>query len=557
MNELSRDTENANNPLGQIFDKQKEQDRMDALDLVGDITAQAKDVANKYSKINAEKAFNDLSDNEKKALQDSTKEILEKQGIKDLSQSDINNVVISQLSKYEKVGNMGDSFSKGIDAAASIVTGLITGDIAGGLAGASAPYIAEIIKEQTYARDENGHIIYENGERKVNKEANLIAHAILGATVAQLQGNSALAGGVGAMTGEVAADIIRETLYAGKRVADSTQAEKENISALAQLASGLAVAAGTGGDVSDIGTAVAGSKNAVENNALTETKDLLSLDKEMAACKASGGNCDEVIQKYIDISNEHSKKLQEQCANGGMLCVTYEEFVEAGFNFAKGPADGQFYFGELMKDEHAKALAQILNGADLQFLKDHISTTDRVLAVVIQPTSWPFMIFGTRNILVNTATKGKEVLIAAEVSSGFNAAIQYGTTGEVKLSDVIGSGIVGSITAGKTYNPTVTWNAIGGYYTAELKGEDPFMGAILSKTGSSAGYATGSVIKIPFEKIFNKVSQKYEMVPTGVWSITKPVTVNNTPSILGNIGDSAMSEGSQEYIKEQVKGNGN
>lgn len=126
------------------------------------------------------------------------------------------------------------------------------------------------------------------------------------------------------------------------------------------------------------------------------------------------------------------------------------------------------------------------------------------------------------------------MLIAAEVSSGFNAAIQYGTTGEVKLSD-----------------------AIGGYYTAELKGEDPFMGAILSKTGSSAGYATGSVIKIPFEKIFNKVSQKYEMVPTGVWSITKPVPVNNTPSILGNIGDSAMSEGSQEYIKEQVKGNGN
>ncbi|WP_392551393.1 VENN motif pre-toxin domain-containing protein [Orbus wheelerorum] len=48
-----------------------------------------------------------------------------------------------------------------------------------------------------------------------------------------------------------------------------TQAEKENISALVQLASGLAVAAGSGGNIGDVGTAVAGSKNAVENNLLS------------------------------------------------------------------------------------------------------------------------------------------------------------------------------------------------------------------------------------------------------------------------------------------------
>lgn len=206
-----------------------------------------------------------------------------------------------------------------------------------------------------------------------------------------------------------------------------------------------------------------------------------------------------------------------------------------------------------MTDEHAKALAQILNSADLQFLKDHISTTDRVLAVVIQPTSWSFMIFGTRNILVNTATKGKEVLIAAGVSSGFNAAIQYGTTGEVKLSDVIGSAAVGSITAGKGYNPTVTWNAIGGYYTAELKGDDPFMGAILSKTGSSVGYVAGS-IQIPLTKYFNPVSQKYEMRPTGVWSITKPVPEHNLPPIIGNIGDSLSGGITEHVLEDKVKG---
>lgn len=36
--------------------------------------------------------------------------------------------------------------------------------------------------------------------------------------------------------------------------------------------------------------------------------------------------------------------------------------------------------------------------------------------------------------------------------------------------------INGLITAGKGYNPTVTWNVIGDYYTTALKGDDPFGG---------------------------------------------------------------------------------
>ena len=98
---------------------------------------------------------------------------------------------------------------------------------------------------------------------------NLIAHAILGAVVAELQGNSGLAGGAGAVAGEVVADIIRKQLY-GKEVKDLTEEEKQTISALSQLAAGLAVAAG-GGSVGDAGAAINSSKNAVENN--TESMD--------------------------------------------------------------------------------------------------------------------------------------------------------------------------------------------------------------------------------------------------------------------------------------------
>ena len=68
------------------------------------------------------------------------------------------------------------------------------------------------------------------------------------------------------MVGEVAADIIRKQLY-GKEVKDLTEEEKQTISALSQLAAGLAVAAG-GGNFGDASAAISSSKNAVENNYL-------------------------------------------------------------------------------------------------------------------------------------------------------------------------------------------------------------------------------------------------------------------------------------------------
>ncbi|WP_430875383.1 hypothetical protein [Gilliamella sp. G0441] len=81
INELSRDTESANNPLKQIFDKQKELDKIETVELIKDIAQQAKSVMNKYDRIQAqndvdknkdalskqeaEKAYNKLSDAEK------------------------------------------------------------------------------------------------------------------------------------------------------------------------------------------------------------------------------------------------------------------------------------------------------------------------------------------------------------------------------------------------------------------------------------------------------------------------------------------------------------
>ncbi|HGJ5877392.1 MAG TPA: hypothetical protein ACHBX0_14740 [Arsenophonus sp.] len=42
-------------------------------------------------------------------------------------------------------------------------------------------------------------------------------------------------------------------------------------------------------------------------------------------------------------------------------------------------------------------------------------------------------------------------------------------------------------------------------YTAEIKGDDPFVSALLSKAGASGGYATGNIIKVPMDEILDPV----------------------------------------------------
>ncbi|WP_336983225.1 MULTISPECIES: adhesin [unclassified Cedecea] len=169
------------------------------------------------------------------------------------------------------------------------------------------------------------------------------------------------------------------------------------------------------------------------------------------------------------------------------------------------------------------------------------------------PTSWPVAVMGGKAIITNAVNNSKELLVAVGITGAASAGIQYGTTGEVKLSDVIGSVIVGGITVGKEYNPTVTWNAASGYYQAEISGDDPFIGALMSKAGASAGYVAGNIIKLPMDKVLNPVSKQYECVSTGVWTITKPVPQHPLPSIVGNMGDSAASELLPKYLEKNLR----
>ncbi len=159
----------------------------------------------------------------------------------------------------------GGALQQGISAATAAVSALAGGNLSAAVAGGAAPYLAELIHKATTTKD-------ANGKEVVNVEANLIAHAVLGAAVAQASGGSALAGASGGAAGE----YIAQQLYPGVDRKDLSEEQRQTISALGTLAAGLA--GGLAGD--SAGSAVTGAqagKNAVENN------DLFSLPSGIAS----------------------------------------------------------------------------------------------------------------------------------------------------------------------------------------------------------------------------------------------------------------------------------
>lgn len=247
VDSLSRDVEHANNALTPIFDKEKEQNRLKEAQLIGEIGGQVFDVISTHGQIQATTAAKDAlakSGN----LNPTPKEIEASQAYKDA------------MKDY----GIGGTYQKIAQAATAALQGLAGGDMTKALAGASAPYLAQMIKDVA-------------GED--NEAARIGAHAVLGAVLSHLQGNSAAAGGAGALSGELAAIYIKNNLYPNIETKDLTEAQKQVIVNLSSLAAGLS--GGIAGD--STGSAVAGAqagKNAVENNSVGNLGDIFGSQGE-------------------------------------------------------------------------------------------------------------------------------------------------------------------------------------------------------------------------------------------------------------------------------------
>jgi filamentous hemagglutinin len=240
---LSRDTEHANDSLSPIFDKEKEQKRLQTVQAISEIGGQAADIARTQGEINALEVA-------KKELGPLKANATEKE--RDAYLAALKNTD-SYKTEQAKFGT-GSDIQRGIQAATAALQGLAGGNIAGALAGTSAPELAHLLKAT-----------------EKDPVVNTIAHAILGGAVAMMQGNSAAAGAAGAASAELAARAIMATLYPGKTAGQLTEEEKQTVSTLATISAGMA--GGIAGDSTSgaAGGAQAG-KNAVENNSLSGDK---------------------------------------------------------------------------------------------------------------------------------------------------------------------------------------------------------------------------------------------------------------------------------------------
>ncbi|MBS8996639.1 hemagglutinin repeat-containing protein [Escherichia coli] len=226
---LSRAPEHANGSVAPIFDREKEQKRLQEAQIISQISGQMSNIVMTYGETEAMKAARK-----------------EHPGMSDAQ--------LRETPEYREVMKgygTGSTPQMVVQAITGVLGGLNAGNPGQVLAGGLNPAVAQLIKQAT-------------GD---NREANLMAHAVWGALAAQLGGTNAASGAAGAFSGELAARYIIDNYYGG-RTDNLSEQERQQISMLATIASGIAGGI-AGNSTSAAGTGAQAGKNAVENNSLS------------------------------------------------------------------------------------------------------------------------------------------------------------------------------------------------------------------------------------------------------------------------------------------------
>ncbi|EGI3979564.1 contact-dependent inhibition toxin CdiA, partial [Escherichia coli] len=343
---LSRDPEHANDSISPIFDKEKEQRRLQTVGLISDIGSQVADIARTQGELNALKAAKEASGETLPA------NATEKQRQEYLAKLRDTQAYRNEMAKY----GTGSEIQRGIQAATAALQGLAGGNMAGALAGASAPELANIIGHHAGIDD--------------NTAAKAIAHAILGGVTAALQDNSAAAGAIGAGTGEVIASAIAKSLYPDVDPSKLTEEQKQTVSTLATLSAGMAGGIASG-DVAGAAAGAGAGKNVVENNYLSrdEAAEKASLEYKLKNDLLSGDEktkAEARLSQLDETDKARDAAIAEACppgskgsgACGALVGPAQKALVEYGENVT---------YSLLYKDlypQDAKNLETVLQGLD-------------------------------------------------------------------------------------------------------------------------------------------------------------------------------------------------
>jgi len=281
MASLSRDVANANDTISPIFNKEKEQKRLQIAQMTGDIAGQMTSMVMTEGNISALKVARAVPGNANL----SAEELKQTQAYQDAFRD------YGTGGKYQQIAQ----------SASAAIAGLVNGDFSGAVAGAAAPFIATFVKKHT---DE------DSAQR-------ILAHALAGAVIAKAQGKDALAGAAGASAGELTAKLALD-LY-GKKPEQLGEDERQLVSALSSVAAGLAGAA-VSDNTAGVQTAAQAGKNAVENNFL-KNNEPETFAKKLADCGNDGGCRADVMKEMVETSNKNIDEFSDCMKAGNKACV--------------------------------------------------------------------------------------------------------------------------------------------------------------------------------------------------------------------------------------------
>ncbi|MEY8583153.1 hemagglutinin repeat-containing protein, partial [Enterobacter roggenkampii] len=313
---LSRDTDHANGSIDPIFNKEKEQKRLQTAQMIGEIGNQVADIARTNGKIAATEAANEKMKTAGSDARNAAISQLKKDG-KEVTDQAIHDQMYQTF--YNEAFNQsgmgtGQSTQRAITAATAAIQALAGGDIKAAIAGGAAPYIANAIANAIPEKDLKGRVL---------------AHAVVNAALAAASGRDAASAAAGAAVGELAGKIAVDGF--GKQVSELSEEEKQTVSALATLASGLA--GGLVGDSSTNAVAAAqAGKTTVENNLMgggTEDGQVKAAQehaKNIMSCSTAPGSAS--CQKGLAMQDALMVALPAGLG-GGLLAAATPELAAA------------------------------------------------------------------------------------------------------------------------------------------------------------------------------------------------------------------------------------
>ncbi|EOP0314642.1 hemagglutinin repeat-containing protein, partial [Escherichia sp. KCJ4928] len=505
--DLNRDAAHANQTLSPIFDREKEHQRLQQAQLIGEIGNQVADIARTEGQIAGEKAKRDPA-----ALNQARAE-LEAAG-KPFTEQDVAQRAYNNGMAASGFGT-GGKYQQAIQAATAAVQGLAGGNLSAALAGGAAPYIAEIIKQTT-----------PDGAGRV------AAHAVVNAALSLAQGKNALAGAAGAATGEVVG-MIATQMY-GKPVSELSETEKQTVSTLATVAAGLA-----GGLVGDSrASAVAGAqsgKTTVENNFLGTTSSD-KLDKAVEKIKSgdkSLATANELIR--LENADKRSDALVSKFTKDPSQMTSTERAELAAYL--------RVYASEMEK-EYGTAVAQelvtgLLSGQD--YIKRNPDTEAMAKAQSIMNT-WGYhksnASIGDAPLLFGGSVLGltvKGMATNAAIGISVNSAAQLAGKDPFSYVDAIMAGVTAAATTGKGIIVSTPINMGGAAIGSSIKGEDPTNSVIGAGVGSIFGGGIGKIATEQLKPVIKEGSAEVIGAVTG--AVSGEVTGNQVKDKLDKVGN--------------------